>query len=90
VPSGSLNFVVSNYYNSGFAWNPDNRLRQARYDVMDASLDWISPKKALSARLWTRNLTGALYCSYETAQSLLDSCSPAPPRTYGLTLGSHF
>jgi iron complex outermembrane recepter protein len=28
VLSGSLNFVLSDYYNSGFAWDPDNRLRQ--------------------------------------------------------------
>jgi hypothetical protein len=29
APRGSLRFVVSDYYNSGFRWDPDNRLRHS-------------------------------------------------------------
>ena len=90
VPRGNLNFVVGYYYNSGFAWEPDNRLRQSRYDVVNASIDWNSPGHAWSISLWGRNLTGTQYCAYETATTLSDLCAPAPPRTYGITLGAHF
>jgi iron complex outermembrane recepter protein len=89
VPGGNLNFVISDYYNSGFAWDPDNRLRQPNYDVLNASIDWRVDSKGWGVRLWGRNLTGAQYCTFETASNLLDSCSPASPKTYGITISAH-
>ena len=89
APTGNLNLVVSDYYNSGFAWDPDNRLRQSSYDVVNASIDWSSPNSTWGIRLWGRNLAGAQYCSFEAAMALLDACSPAPPRTYGISLDAH-
>jgi iron complex outermembrane receptor protein len=89
VGTGNLNFVVSYYYNSGFAWDPDNRLRQPSYDVVNTSVDWNARNNAWSARLWGRNLRGQHYCVFETATTLLDSCAPASPRTYGITLSTH-
>ena len=90
VRTGNLNFVVSDYYNSGFAWDPDNRLRQPSYDVVNASVDWSALNNSWGVRLWGRNLTGQHYCVFETATTLLDSCAPASPRTYGITLSAHF
>jgi iron complex outermembrane receptor protein len=90
VGTGKLNFVVSYYYTSGFAWDPDNRLRQPSYDVVNASVDWSALNNAWGVRLWGRNLTGQHYCVFETATTLLDSCAPASPRTYGITLSAHF
>jgi iron complex outermembrane recepter protein len=90
VPSGSLNFVVSDYYNSGFAWDPDNRLRQLSYAVANASVEWLAPKNAWGVRLRGKNLFGAQYCRFGTAGTLNDTCSPAPSRTYGMTLSANF
>ena len=89
VPGGSLDFVISDYYNSGFAWDPANRLRQPSYNVLNASVDWKSSKNGWGVRLWGRNLTGSQYCAFETASSLLDSCAPARPKTYGITVSAH-
>jgi iron complex outermembrane receptor protein len=89
LPGGSLSLVISNYYNSGFAWDPNNRLRQSSYDVVTASAEWDSPRNAWSVRIWGKNLTGAQYCAYETAGTLLDQCSPEPPRMYGITVTTH-
>ncbi len=89
TPTGSLSFAVSAYYNSGFAWDPDNRLRQSSYDVVNTSIEWSSAHSAWGIRLWGRNMTGAQYCSFEAAMALLDACSPAPPRTYGISLDAH-
>jgi iron complex outermembrane receptor protein len=89
VPGGSLNFVISDYYNSGFAWDPDNRLRQSSYDVLNASVDWEAATNAWGIRLWGRNLSTTRYCTFETASALLDSCAPAPPKTYGITISAH-
>jgi len=87
---GKLDSVLSYYHNSGFAWDPDNRLRQSSYDVLNASMDWTAPSNAWSVRIWGRNLTATRYCAYETEQTLLDSCAPAPPRTYGVTLSARY
>jgi iron complex outermembrane recepter protein len=90
VPGGNLEFVISDYYNSGFAWDPDNRLRQSSYDILNASVDWGVASSAWGIRLWGRNLTRTQYCAFETASALNDACSPAPPRTYGMTLSARF
>jgi outer membrane receptor protein involved in Fe transport len=41
-------------------------------------------------RLGGSNLTGTHYCAYTAGQTLLNSCAPAPPRTYGMTLSANF
>jgi iron complex outermembrane receptor protein len=61
-----------------------------RYDVLNASVDWSALNNGWGVRLWGRNLTGQHYCVFETATTLLDSCAPASPRTYGITLSAHF
>jgi iron complex outermembrane recepter protein len=90
APGCNLEFVISDYYNGGFAWDPDNRLRQSSYDVLNASVDWRTANNAWGVRLWGRNLTRTQYCAFATASALNDSCAPAPPRTYGITLSAHF
>lgn len=60
---GRLNFTVSTYYNSGFAWDPDNRPRQSGYDVANASIDWEARGNAWSVRLWGSNFAGTRYCA---------------------------
>jgi iron complex outermembrane recepter protein len=77
-------------YNSGFAWDPDNRLREPSYDLVNFSIGWSAVNDAWGARLWSRNLTGTEYCAYSASRTLLDSCSPAPPRTYGITFDLRF
>ncbi len=83
--------VAAHYsYNSGFAWDPDNRLQQPSYDVVNLSIAWSAANDAWGARLWSRNLTGTRYCAYSASRTLLDSCSPAPPRTYGIAVELRF
>ena len=88
--SGELRLSTSYSYNSGFAWDPDNRLRQPAYDVVNASAAWSAPRDRWGVQLWARNLTAAEYCLYAAARPLLDSCSPAPPRTYGVTFTTRY
>ncbi len=54
VPGGDLRFSASYYYNSGFAWDPDNRLRQPSYDVLNVSAGWSAPRDQWGVRLWAR------------------------------------
>jgi iron complex outermembrane receptor protein len=90
VSIGSFDFVVGDYYNSGFFWNPDDRIKQPAYALVNASVTWSAPKSDWEARVWGKNLTGRRYYSYETDQEFGDDASPAPPLTYGITVGYHF
>jgi iron complex outermembrane receptor protein len=87
---GNLNFVASYYYNNGFAWDPDGRIREPSYSVVNASIAWNSPGNGWGVRLWSRNLGNEKYCVYSTATTLVDSCAPAAPRTYGVMVSAHF
>ena len=51
APRGSPSFVVSDYYNSGFRGDPDNRLRQLSFELVNASVDWNVPKNGWSVRV---------------------------------------
>jgi iron complex outermembrane receptor protein len=89
VRSSNLAVTVAYYYNSGYAWDPDNRLRQPAYSLVNTSLQWSGAGDRLGARLWAKNLTGSKICAYEAAISLGDICSPAAPLTFGITVFTH-
>lgn len=87
---GTFSLGATNYYNSGYASEPDNRLRQPRYDVLDTSLTWSSKNHRLSAQIWANNITNTFCVAELTALPVGDNQVAAPPRTFGLTIGYHF
>ena len=79
--------ISANYaYNDGYYWEPDNRLRQPHYGLLNAGLSWTSVSGNLSARMWAKNLTNAYYYSFGDESPFGDVISPAEPRTYGVTV----
>jgi iron complex outermembrane recepter protein len=92
VPSavGPVEFNTSLSYNSGYFWDPDNRLKQPSYTLLGAFVKWTPFQKNYDVRIWGSNLTNKEYYAYEAAFSLGDVASPAPPRTYGVTVSAHF
>jgi iron complex outermembrane receptor protein len=87
---GKLDFAVGDYYNSGFFWNPDNRVRQPSYSLVNSSITWTALTGAWDTRIWGKNLLSKRYYSYATDQAFGDDASPAAPLTYGITVGFHF
>lgn len=82
--------TAANYsYSSAFAWDPDNRLKQHPYGILNGSLRWVPPGSRWDLLLWGKNLTATEYSIYTTANVVGDEESPAPPRTFGLTLDMH-
>ena len=84
--SGEFGIGAGYYRNSGFAWDPDNRLRQPGYGMSSASIDWTSPSERIVVRGAGSNLNGAEVCLYGTAPALGDLCSPRAPRTLSIDL----
>jgi iron complex outermembrane receptor protein len=92
IPTSSGVFVGAiNYsYSSSFAWDADNRLKQPAYALLNGSIRWMSPNTKWEVTAWAKNITGTQYSIYTTANVVGDEESPAPPRTFGVTLTHHF
>jgi iron complex outermembrane recepter protein len=91
LPSDVGDFTLSTtlYHNSKFYWEPDNRLTQPNYNLLNATLAWVSSSGRYEARLWGKNLFNEYYFNYSNEATLRDSGSPAMPRSYGVTFGVH-
>src|SRR5262249_17348079 len=63
---------------------------QKLLDVFNASLGWTSSNHARQVRLWAKNLTNVHYWAYADEISFATFYSPAPPRTYGVTVTHYF
>jgi outer membrane receptor protein involved in Fe transport len=62
---------------------------QKLIELLNGSLGWTSSND-LGVRLWAKNLTGVRYWSYADEISFATLYSPAPPRTYGVTITKRF
>jgi len=87
---GEALFALDYYYNSGFAWDVDNRLKQNPYNIVNTSLTWRFADRAWSVRFWGKNITGTKYSIYTTANVVGDEETPAPPATFGVTVSRRF
>jgi iron complex outermembrane recepter protein len=59
-------------------------------DVFNGSLGWSSNDNGLEVRLGAKNLTNERYWSFADEISFATFYSPAPPRSYGLTITKRF
>jgi len=85
---GPFDIAAIFYHNDGFYWDPANQVRQPTYSLYNASIGWMNPQERFGVRLWGKNLGGAKYYSYAITQTLGEDFSPAPPRTYGVTISA--
>jgi iron complex outermembrane receptor protein len=76
-------------YESQFAWDADNRLKQKPYGLLNGSIEWM-PDDAWLVKLWAKNITNTHYSIYTTANVVGDEESPAPPMTVGISVTRHF
>jgi iron complex outermembrane receptor protein len=85
-----VGFNAGYYYNSGFAWDPDNRLRQRAYGLLSVSVDWTSVDESQVLRAAASNLNDAEVCVYASATALGDLCSPRAPRALSIEWSKKF
>jgi iron complex outermembrane receptor protein len=91
IPSavGTFQLVGSAAYNSGYYWNPDDRLKEPSYTLLDASIKWTSLDGRYDVRLWGNNLSNTTYYSYITDGGVGDIASVTAPRMFGVSAGVH-
>jgi iron complex outermembrane receptor protein len=88
--AGEISLAANYYYNDGWPADPDNRVQQASYGLLDASATWKSANQTLSLSVWGKNLTDEFYFQQLGASNFADNGVQAAPRTYGVTVGMHF
>jgi iron complex outermembrane receptor protein len=85
-----LDVNVNASYNSGYYWNPDDRLRQPAFALLGGYVKWTDGEGKWSYRLWGNNVTSRHYYTYEDAFAFGDIYSPAVPATYGVAVERKF
>ncbi len=90
VSFGSFALAANLYYNGGYYSEPENRLHQNHYAVLDLSLAWSSLNKRYTIRAWAKNATDTVYAAQLAAVDKGDVRTAAPGRIVGVTAGLHF
>jgi iron complex outermembrane receptor protein len=88
--AGEVQFEADLYHNSGWFAEPDNRLRQPAYTIVDTSLRWSPANVRFSITLWAKNLSNQRYLTALASQANGDFAVYAPPRTFGASVGYRF
>ncbi len=70
VAGGMLDVNVNESYNSGYYWDPDDRLRQPAFALLGGYVKWTDGEGKWSYRLWGNNVTSRHYYTYEDALRL--------------------
>jgi iron complex outermembrane recepter protein len=82
---GEFEFTASDGYKSHFFWEPNNRLRQDGFHIINAALTWSPPESGFSLQAFGRNLTGSYYYTGGgDGAGGNDFGIPGAPRTYGI------
>lgn len=87
---GRFNASATYAYNSGFYWEPDNRLKQSAYHLLSGQFGWTDTNQHLGLRLFAKNLLNEKYALWQVAFAFGDEYAAAPPRTYGAELNFKF
>jgi iron complex outermembrane receptor protein len=95
---GRFNLNVAFSHGGNYYFDPDNGKgqidptldKQPTFNIINSSITWIMNDGKYDIRLWGKNLTGKQYYSYVSEQAFITEYSPAPPRTYGVTVQAHF
>src|SRR3546814_20169310 len=82
---GLFEFNATDGYKSHVFWEPNNRLRQEGFHVVNASLTWKPLDSGFSLQVYGRNLTGSYYYTGGgDGAGGNDFGIPGAPRTYGV------
>lgn len=82
---GSIELSGSGFYSGAFYWDPNNRLREKPYVLMNAEIAYNLPGDHVRLALWGRNLANELYAIYKTEAAAGDSVAYARPRSVGIS-----
>lgn len=83
---GPVQLAISDGFKSRIYWEPDNRLTQKPYHLVNASAEWTSSDHHYGVQIFARNLTDTYYFVGASVTASDDVYAPGAPRTVGFTL----
>jgi iron complex outermembrane recepter protein len=87
---GEFEASATGSYNSGFYWDPGNRVKQNAYGLLNTNISWSPPNSDMKFELWTTNLTDTKYYYYVSASTTGTSGSLQRPRSVGVLVTRSF
>jgi iron complex outermembrane recepter protein len=90
VDNGKISANTNYAYNSGYFWEPDNRLKQKSYGLLNAEIGWFAADDRWGVRFYAKNLTNTEFSVWQVATTNGDLYAPAAPRTLGGELSFKF
>jgi iron complex outermembrane receptor protein len=90
MEAGDLNLNVTVSYTSKIYRLIDNSLSEPGYALVNASARWTPGNNGLTITAWGKNLNDHKYHTFGAALNFGYVGAPAPPRTYGMTVGYKF
>jgi iron complex outermembrane receptor protein len=91
MPSGEYSLAARVSYNDGYPWEPDGRLVQNSYSIVNLTLGWRAPGDKWGVRLTGKNLGNEYYAVTERSVSGQgDFQASGSPRTYSLNVDYKF
>lgn len=82
---GALEFSGNAFWSDSFFWDPNNRLKEDGYVLLNAEVAYEFPGNQFRLAVWGRNLADELYAIYKTEAASGDSVAYARPASYGVT-----
>lgn len=88
VPVGEhrVAFNATLSHNSGFNYDPDNRLKQKSFQLLNGSVGYYLKDDRIGVRAFASNLLNKKWISSVQSSAFSDSTFMADPRTYGAAL----
>ncbi|MFA5630606.1 MAG: TonB-dependent receptor [Porticoccaceae bacterium] len=90
LAGGELRLNGNIHRNDGFYWEPDHRIKEDGYTLVNAQVAWTTPSDAVTFTFWGRNLTNKGYAITVSQSALGDQLGAGAPRTYGVSLETRF
>lgn len=89
--NGEAGLNLSYYHSDGWYSDPDNRLRQQPYDLVNGEISYaFGPEQRYRLRVFGRNLTDQIYFGQLSEQLYGYQATANPPRTFGVGLDVQF
>ena len=91
IDFGTLELYSNLNYSARYSTEIDNYRKIGPITLLSSGLTWTDNTDHYSVKLWGKNLTNKYYyAGFQSIVSFTDFGTPAPPRTYGLTLTYRF
>jgi iron complex outermembrane recepter protein len=87
---GTVDTSLAYAYNGSFFWAVDNRVKQSDVHMLNGQVQWTAPSEKWWLRVWGKNLLDEKFIVQFNENGSGDIATPAPPLTYGATVGFDF